>query len=308
HLVSLLATYEQFSKFYLIFPWAEANLEEYWKNREPNPTMNHETVLWIAKQCRGLADGLARIHRWDSFPKTPDTNGTRGRQQNLVVPTLDTGENHLIGHHGDIKPQNVLWFQNPEEKTDRGTLKITDFGLSEFKASHTTFHKAGSRSPVSPSFRPPEYDLTGQNGRSHDIWALGCVYLDFVTWLLGGWDMVANFAHERSAVDPNWKDLPTDTYFEIKRKGYERIAAVKPAVKRFIRSLHGHSKCTEYLHDFLNLIEMDMLHPKPHSHSEESRIEIRELKLKLTELHAKCDQEHYALTPASWNQTCCKSL
>ncbi|KAK7734704.1 hypothetical protein SLS53_007809 [Cytospora paraplurivora] len=31
HLISLLARYEQFKKFYLIFPWAEADLENYWR-------------------------------------------------------------------------------------------------------------------------------------------------------------------------------------------------------------------------------------------------------------------------------------
>lgn len=63
HLISLLATYEQYNKFYLIFPWAEANLEEYWKNIDPYPTTDHATVHWVAEQCRGLAHGLVRIHR-----------------------------------------------------------------------------------------------------------------------------------------------------------------------------------------------------------------------------------------------------
>lgn len=225
HLISLLATYEQFNKFYLIFPCAEADLETYWKAPENTPRMDHATVKWMADQCKGLADGLAQIHRWTTPPK----------RSNADRPTClsTTANGQRIGRHGDIKPQNVLWFQNPKDGNDRGTLKITDFGLTEFKASHSTFSKPdGTKAAVSPSYRPPEYDLNKANGRSHDIWALGCVYLDFIAWLLGGWDLVDEFAQSRVSKDPNWCDLETDTYFQIVENHGIREAVVKPAVGR----------------------------------------------------------------------------
>lgn len=223
HLTSLLATYEQFNKFYLIFPCAEANLEEYWKHQNPQPVMSHATILWMAEQCQGLANGLAQIHRWNSPPYG-------GKHDRLAVPTPSSQVSQLIGHHGDIKPENLLWFQSPAGGPDGGILKITDFGQTEFKASRTTFNQSGKRAPVSPSFRPPEYDLKGGNGRSHDIWALGCVFLDFIAWVLGGWEKISQFANARNSPDPGWHGIYTDVYFEVNNEDGKKVAVIKSAV------------------------------------------------------------------------------
>jgi serine/threonine protein kinase len=94
HLVSLLATYEQFNKFHLIFHAAEADLLEYWRQVNPTPPVTPETISWVAQQCQGLADGLAKIHRLQTAPF----------QTNKFTTSF--------GRHGDIKPENVLWFRD----------------------------------------------------------------------------------------------------------------------------------------------------------------------------------------------------
>lgn len=277
----------------------------------------------MAEQCQGLADGLARIHRWDSIPRSTDTKNMGNKQQSLAVPMPTAKHGQLTGHHGDIKPQNVLWFQYQNKTVDQGTLKITDFGLTEFKASHTTFSKAGERGPITSSFRPPEYDLEGANGRSHDVWALGCVYLDFIAWLLGGWDLILEFANARESNDPRWPNVSTDHYFEILEKDGTKMAALKPAVVKvgltltlqvfsrvvcslpfiqFITDLHFHSRCTEYIHAFLNLIQFDMFHITPHSLTAESRMDINKVNTRLIDLLNQCKDERYAFTAAPWDR------
>ncbi|KAG8158008.1 hypothetical protein KVR01_012280 [Diaporthe batatas] len=305
HLTSLLATYEQFNKFYLIFPHAEANLEEYWRDRNPQPEMRISTIRWMADQCRGLANGLTQIHRWNS----PPHSGHERRPRSLTVPEATSHGSELIGHHGDIKPQNLLWFQNPDGGPDEGVLKITDFGQTEFKAGRTTFNKSGRLAPVSPSFRPPEYDIKGGNGRSHDIWALGCVYLDFIAWILGGWELIQEFTSARQSRDSGWHNMETDVYFDITNEAQRKVATIKPAVTRFIAKFHDHPNCTEYLHQFLNLIQFDMLHVIPHDPIlKESRVDVHDLNPKLAELCRKCQDEEYALTPASWAKDPSKTL
>jgi serine/threonine protein kinase len=122
----------------------------------------------------------------------------------------------LYGRHGDIKPANVLLFRDPDVDENMGTLKLTDFGLAEFSAFHSRSYKPKSKVATSPSYRPPECDLqNGVIGRSYDIWTLGCLYLEFITWLLGGWDLVQEFTKKRTSHDPMWADIPTDTFFEI---------------------------------------------------------------------------------------------
>jgi serine/threonine protein kinase len=223
HLVSLLATYEQFKLFYLIFHWAEADLVDYWKERNPNPSVDYKTILWMAQQCKGIANGLCKIHHYESSSSkvhpTLDQNSHGLTGQNLAPPSSHAPASEmeqLYGRHGDIKPANVLLFLESGEDDTMGTLKLTDFGLAEFNTVHSRSYKPKSKVAVSPSYRPPECDLQGGViGRSYDIWTLGCLYLEFITWLLGGWNLVQDFTRRRTSLDKMWLDMKTDTFFEI---------------------------------------------------------------------------------------------
>lgn len=203
HLISLLATYQQFRVYYLIFPWADL-----------------QTIMWVAKQCEGIANGLVKIHKY----QTSNSKLQPGFHENRY------------GRHGDLKPENILWFSDP----DGGTLKISDFGLSEYSTLHRKSYKPRSRVATSMSYRPPECDLKGgQIGQSYDIWTLGCLYLEFITWLLGGWDLVKNFERKRMLFDSMWCDMSTDTFFELvecpnSRRPGVIAAMVKPAVTSVI--------------------------------------------------------------------------
>jgi serine/threonine protein kinase len=224
HLVSLLATYEQFKRFYLIFYWAEADLLDYWSKKNPTPSMDYDNMLWIAEQCSGITDGLSKIHRYEStdskhhHSKRHDATLDPKSANKLEVPAYKRPPKQLYGRHGDIKPQNILWFRDPDDENDKGILKITDFGLTEFSANNSKSYKLNSNIAASPSYRPPEIDLEdGVIGRSYDIWTLGCLYLELITWLLGGWELVEKFRVERMAFDPMWFDTHSDTFFEIVR-------------------------------------------------------------------------------------------
>lgn len=214
HLISLQATYEQFKRFYLIFPRAEGDLRDYWNNKNSDPSMDINTVHWVARQCSGIATGLAKIHRYESSH----------------TKQYETTNKQVFGHHEDIKPENVLWFK---DQSDMGTLKITDFGLAEFKVGHSTFARPKSRIAFSPSYRAPECDQ-GSNGtgRSSDIWALGCLYLELITWLLGGWGLLSQFHDVRKSLDPGWYDMKTDIFLEIPgiHSEGDGIPTIKPAV------------------------------------------------------------------------------
>ncbi|KAF4773455.1 protein kinase domain-containing protein [Colletotrichum scovillei] len=156
HVVQLLATWRQGERWSMLFPWAKCNLKDYWRNTEPKNTP--EFVQWIATQCRGIAQGLQKIHRKPS--------------------------NHAqdFGIHGDIKPENLLLFESP--RYPEGILVISDFGF-------TRFHCRDTRSNTSfigwsPTHCAPEVQLGKKISRSYDIWTLGCVYVEFATWYLTG--------------------------------------------------------------------------------------------------------------------------
>jgi len=229
-LISLLATYEQFNSYFLIFHWAEADLQKYWSKINPKPSVDRDTVLWMAEQCKGIVSGVVKIHEYvsTSWKLHPD------KAKREV----------LFGRHGDIKPENVLWFPNPDEEKDkRGTLKLSDFGLAELSSHRTKSMKPKTNPAASPPYRAPEWDLDDSSriSRSYDTWTLGCLYLEFITWQLGGWELVDEFAEERKSPDPMWFGIPTDTFFKIVHDKITRKAGavVKPSVSK-VSLIHSH--------------------------------------------------------------------
>lgn len=255
HLVSLLATYEQFGKFYLIFPWAEADLQGFWV-KHPAPTADYEGVIWLAEQCCGIANGLMKIHHYETWRRTNSEiaestsrpldslrnlhhNPGRSTSMSAEPKSINRDKNkqrhfrkQLYGRHGDIKPENILWFRESGKTGDRGVLKISDFGLTEFSTRHSLCYKRNSQVAHSPSYRPPECDLEGAVvGPSYDIWTLGCLYLELITWQLGGTKLLEHFRRKRTSHDP-LRLHSTDTFFEIVHCEQTNTvgAMVKPAV------------------------------------------------------------------------------
>jgi serine/threonine protein kinase len=213
HIAKLLATFEHKGKSAMILVWADSDLYEYWKCKNRNPALDVETARWVSGQCVGIADGLSLLHYFK--------NGG---------PSI--GPTRRYGRHGDLKPQNILWFQNSTLANDRGVLKISDFGISEF---HSEDSRSGFQNGFSVghsrSYRPPEADTGAFVSRSYDIWTLGCLYIEFAAWLIGGWSLVSRFAVARKA--PGLKtEVHEDTFFEASEsKGVDNTAVITARIK-----------------------------------------------------------------------------
>ncbi|CZR63862.1 uncharacterized protein PAC_13759 [Phialocephala subalpina] len=249
HLVTLLGTFTHKKQFNMIFPSAECDVENYWKKINPSPNLEDiEFVRWVSRQCRGIMEAIDIIHN----PKRPTTL------------SQESQEAILYGRHGDIKPENILWFKSSNE-ADRGIWVISDLGL-------TAFNREISRSMVpnksilyTPGYRPPECDIKGGKiSRAFDIWTLGCFYLEMLCWLLGGWQLKEDFETERcKAVFITGSG--SDIFFDLQlssgddKTNEEFIAIIKPQVSEMINDLHNHQDSTDYVHDFLDIIEDDML-------------------------------------------------
>ncbi|KAF7529672.1 hypothetical protein G7054_g9800 [Neopestalotiopsis clavispora] len=222
HLISLLATYEQSDQFFLVFDWAEADLQAYWKKQNPTPSFDMDTVLWLARQCKGIAHGITMIHEHPT-------------NRHFSDPGLGRDQNVIFGHHGDIKPENVLWFAEPGRESYKaaGTLKLSDFGLAEFSVHQTLSMAERSKWGVSLGYRAPEADLKPKAaiGRSYDIWTLGCLYLEFITWMLGGCQLLDEFVKHRRSPDIMCNLQNTSAFFELQIENGERKALIKPKVK-----------------------------------------------------------------------------
>ncbi|KAG6368270.1 hypothetical protein INS49_002473 [Diaporthe citri] len=240
HLVTLLATFTQAEYYCMIFPWAECDLEQYWENNpQPDPG-DIELGRWLSRQCLGIMEAVNVIHN----------------------PSHLKSE-RKFGRHGDIKAENILWFKSrPDDPTDRGTLVISDLGLTAMNSEKSRSMQPNTGLKMTPSYRPPECDIKGGTiSRSFDIWTLGCLYLELMCWLLRGNAGKIQFDQARTA--PFIFGTKADIYFDIEERKQTTpgmfVFKVKDVVSKTISELHDDPYCSRWVHDLLDLVENDML-------------------------------------------------
>ncbi|KAI0458534.1 kinase-like protein [Xylaria acuta] len=200
-IVPVLAAFKHRDKFHFILPYANGgNLETLWKTYSSSERSGDRPAAWYSPQwlldeCLGIAESLAATHQ----PPAITEPGTQHRS----VPRL----------HADIKPRNILCFEKIEEGRQSFTLKLADFGVShDVKEDSTLEVKFVTHIKT---YRSPEYDLEDVINLNYDVWCLGCVYLEFLTWAVLGWSAVDNFGTMRQDEE---NDLQTTA---AKGKDYE---------------------------------------------------------------------------------------
>lgn len=252
HLIKLLATFKQGEHYHLVFPFADSNLQTYWDDREL-PEFNKETVLWSLEQMAGMASGLARIHTFEvTIPLSVE--GNVRVQQDARLQVKDKEKRY--GRHGDIKPENIMWFQQMTGVEDaNGVLQIADLGLGRFHGRESRSVSDPKGIATSPTYEPPECKVRRPVSRAYDLWSLGCVYLEFVTWLLLGSKGIQSFANNRGKYNPQ-TGISEDNFFKILGPDEAEVAE---GVVTWVEKLHSHERCSQVIHDLLDVIMKDLI-------------------------------------------------
>ena len=211
--MTTLGAFKRGDQWSLIFPKAHGDLSDYFKKMPPE--WNHTTVLWASRQLCGMMGALDAIHD----PKHLHVGGNREKK---------------YGRHGDIKCDNILCFQEVESP-DQFILVIADFGLSSLNRDTSRSNIPNEKIPGVPGYRPPECDIKGGLiSRAYDIWTIGCLFLDFMTWLMGGPNLLTEFEDQRTTMYIN--GISNDIFFTLKtirdKSDGAYVAQVKPEVTR----------------------------------------------------------------------------
>ncbi|KAM3084780.1 hypothetical protein ACMFMG_003234 [Clarireedia jacksonii] len=162
HLIKILASYQQGkSTSYLMFKWADGgNLHEFWMTPEyAEAPLTPDMVQWCLFQMKGLAGAIHKLHNFDN------TRNIR---------------------HGDLKPQNILRFKEP---ATWGKLQIADMGQTKIHSLATDLRLSDKNIVTGTSrYNSPEASTNARKGgsRSDDMWAIGCIFLEFIIWALCG--------------------------------------------------------------------------------------------------------------------------
>lgn len=270
HLIQLLATYRYRRNYHLVFPLMDADLRGYWKFTG-KPYWNRETYSWFFRQIRGLASALNAIHNFGADADGPDLGS---RDLHSKQPQSAVERKAKYGRHGDIKPENILWSDVSGQGYEGGILQIADLGLGKFHNS-PDYEEDSTNIYRSPTYAPPEVDLEKLVSPSYDIWSLGCVFLEFITWLLEGSTQQVAFASARAqtGVDGMNDDI---FYAIINNEDDTKSAVVREGVLQWIERLHKHPQCSQMIRDLLRLVKVDMLETDSHK-----RIKVKDLEREL---------------------------
>ena len=239
-----------------MFPYADGDLREYWK-RTALPKWNRQILLWWLKQVVGIVSGLSVIHKLSRAGK----------------PVSKT----LYGRHGDLRPANILWFKKRPGCTDpNGILLIADLGLAKF-------HRFESRSNDIDAVFPLTYSPPRHPGeritRAFDIWSLGCLLLEFVTYIVCGEKAIEEFSQLRGYDDPRTV-FTTDCFYSIDHK------KVRPSVGGWVAKLKTEPRCSPVFSDLLDLIMSRMIRIEPGERKSAQKIH-----RKLDAMHKKAESD-----------------
>ncbi|KAF3051863.1 hypothetical protein E8E11_010396 [Didymella keratinophila] len=246
HIVRFITAFRRclsnYEEHYLVFEWADGgNLHDLW-NSIPKPRLEPLMIKAAIQQLSGLAAALRAAHNLDA-------NGASYR-------------------HGDLKPANILWFH---DGTALGKLKIGDWGeakahnlLTELRPVNTTAEFGTRR------YEPPEVEtglyihFLGQaprrRSRLYDVWAMGCITLEFIVWLLYGVEKLKEF--NRSSQE---KDSPSSPFYKILSRDRTKVAEVHHEVVRWMSDMAGDAACQSKdgsrlaLGDLLDVVKNELL-------------------------------------------------
>ncbi|KAJ8129998.1 hypothetical protein O1611_g3633 [Lasiodiplodia mahajangana] len=241
HIAPLLAAFTSKHGRFLIFPWATHDLRMYWEVVQPNPNPSDAgLVQWVCRQAGRLVQAVSKIH---ALPEDVGMHEQKDR----------------CGRHGDLKPENILWYGS---RPGCGKLVITDMGLSKLHRYISKSYTIHGKVIASPRYRPPELTYEGGHmGQQFDIWTLGCIFLEMMCWLHGGYKQLQEMEIMITGPSIRSANADTDEYYEwveVESKGTKFYTVrVKEVVTKYIHTLR--KSCSPFARDLLDIIEDYML-------------------------------------------------
>ncbi|KAI1124890.1 kinase-like domain-containing protein [Nemania abortiva] len=202
HIIELLTSFERERELGMFFPLATCDLDYYMG--EKGPLIDDQFVSWFLTQLCGLTDALSKIHEYDRVSTTSISSSG--------------------GYHLDLKPQNILFFQDSTMPRLQGVFKLSDFG---------------ARRLGTPKYAAPEAELEDTTPSDvQDMWSFGCVILELLIWIHDG---PPGRARSTVGIDKFFKQWPDGGFY------------IHNDVRRAIEQL-SFPRCNAVLHEILRTV------------------------------------------------------
>ncbi|KAL1613696.1 hypothetical protein SLS56_012246 [Neofusicoccum ribis] len=294
HLVKLLVSYKYWGNYHLVFLLATGNLRDFWR-KHPDPKFTKEAVLWSLKQMKGISHAIYTIHNF-RITRPHVVEGGIKTSRGSTKFSFSLGEEQY-GRHGDLKPENILWFsQTLQDQDSYGTFQIADLGLARFHGQDTRTKQAPYTIFSSPTYEPPECHTFLPVSRAYDFWSLGCLFLEWISWLLEGWSAIEKFSEtrlEKSFILHDKGEIADDYFWSLMHEENPRRATIRAGVLNWVRGLRESHNCSELMHELLSLVMTGLLCIKPNE-----RIDAADLHQRLDSMLKRAEKEsEYGFTP-----------
>ena len=205
HIVQMIKSYRHGRTFNIVFPCARTNLGRYLRETEYG--------------TERLVNGIERSPLWQQLLGI--TKALKKIIENPIPIQSPIGQEREIGHHLDIKPENILI-------DDAGNFLISDFGQAEFRMMPENTVTQVTDMAGTEAYAPPEMRNVKLNlSNKYDLWSLGCVFLELTAFICGGHKGIEDFDKLRTSDTE-------DRFFEEYATGHFRV---KPAIIRWMKIL-----------------------------------------------------------------------
>lgn len=240
----------------MLLPLADGNLHDFLR-RGRRPVLDGTFVTWLLRQMTGLAAALDHIHNLGPADLGPANEVMKGH-----------GNRSNSGYHHDLHPRNILVF-------DGDALKISDFGTARLQQvpgsglSNSASYQS-RQVQCCLDYEAPDWTLTKKASRPHDVWALGCIFLEMLVWATGGNEEVDKFHNERL-----WADETKDQHVHDASFWYARNdqGLLKSAVSGRLTSLKQQFEGKFVFKTLIKLVE-GMLRIETDPQVQHSRLQI----------------------------------
>ena len=219
HFVQMLKAYRHGAMYNIIFPCAEMNLDDFF--RDPNNKVDRnkplrENPLW--KEMLGICRAL----------------------KHMVEGQVFGDDEKFVGYHFDLKPANILIFAEH-------TWQIADFGQSVFRATNGSSLKLTNPGGTDEYAPPENVDLGAKASAKYDVWSMGCILLELITFLvtkgsrgIRALDKARHTSNERGSDHRLWTKTSTGQ-IELKPKIIKftegLLAASGPSEQHFLTQI-----------------------------------------------------------------------
>lgn len=266
-------------KQYFVFPWADGgNLLDLWRSRDSHHDRSNiarQHFPGVVIQLVGLAGALVKLHDFK-----------HGKADSY--------------RHGDLKPENILVFDRNNPSL-LGTWKLADLGLARYHlaATNDRLYVTSNSGAGTISYQPPESvnAKSAPTSRLYDMWSMGCMILQLMTWLLYGTRKIDELT--RNTKSNFFKGESSYWIASWNERGYHNIN-IHPFVRKHIANMKRDLQGSQALRDLLSIVEYRLLVVKlPPSATRSQRgcrANASDLYFSLLRIQAACKDQRYCFS------------